>query len=409
MNRPWGGRACADGYAQKGILVAQNKKIGILTGGGDVPGLNPVIKSVVYGSSETGRQVIGLRRGWEGLVNMTGPDDATYVRELNRENTRTIDRSGGTVLHTSRTNPRRVAPANVPKHVPESTLQRLSFDGKTYDFTPIVIENLERLGVGCLVAIGGDDTLSFASALSAVGFPVIAIPKTMDNDVQGTEYCIGFSTAVTRAKQSIGRQRTTIGSHERIGIFRIFGRDAGFTALYTAYVTSERCLIPEYPFDLDRLCKLLMEDKAINPSSYALIIVSEGAMWTGGEVKEIGEADAYGHRKKVDIGHALGDEIHRRTGEETMVSDLTYDLRSGEPDSIDQLVSITFANIAVELIREGLSGKMIAIQSGCYATVPLPSLSLGARKINIERLYNTERYRPNYRTKLGMPLLFSGS
>jgi len=389
--------------------VAQNKKIGILTGGGDVPGLNPVIKSVVYGSSETGRQVIGLRRGWEGLVNMTGPDDATYVRELNRENTRTIDRSGGTVLHTSRTNPRRVAPANVPKHVPESTLQRLSFDGKTYDFTPIVIENLERLGVGCLVAIGGDDTLSFASALSAVGFPVIAIPKTMDNDVQGTEYCIGFSTAVTRAKQSIGRQRTTIGSHERIGIFRIFGRDAGFTALYTAYVTSERCLIPEYPFDLDRLCKLLMEDKAINPSSYALIIVSEGAMWTGGEVKEIGEADAYGHRKKVDIGHALGDEIHRRTGEETMVSDLTYDLRSGEPDSIDQLVSITFANIAVELIREGLSGKMIAIQSGCYATVPLPSLSLGARKINIERLYNTERYRPNYRTKLGMPLLFSGS
>ena len=389
--------------------MAQNKKIGILTGGGDVPGLNPVIKSVVYGSSETGRQVIGLRRGWEGLVNMTGPDDATYVRELNRENTRTIDRSGGTVLHTSRTNPRRVAPANVPKHVPESTLQRLSFDGKTYDFTPIVIENLERLGVGCLVAIGGDDTLSFASALSAVGFPVIAIPKTMDNDVQGTEYCIGFSTAVTRAKQSIGRQRTTIGSHERIGIFRIFGRDAGFTALYTAYVTSERCLIPEYPFDLDRLCKLLMEDKAINPSSYALIIVSEGAMWTGGEVKEIGEADAYGHRKKVDIGHALGDEIHRRTGEETMVSDLTYDLRSGEPDSIDQLVSITFANIAVELIREGLSGKMIAIQSGCYATVPLPSLSLGARKINIERLYNTERYRPNYRTKLGMPLLFSGS
>ncbi|HTR47896.1 MAG TPA: 6-phosphofructokinase [Verrucomicrobiae bacterium] len=383
--------------------------MGILTGGGDVPGLNPVIKSVVYGSSETGRQVIGLRRGWEGLVNMTGPDDATYVRELNRENTRTIDRSGGTVLHTSRTNPRRVAPANVPKHVPESTLQRLSFDGKTYDFTPIVIENLERLGVGCLVAIGGDDTLSFASALSAVGFPVIAIPKTMDNDVQGTEYCIGFSTAVTRAKQSIGRQRTTIGSHERIGIFRIFGRDAGFTALYTAYVTSERCLIPEYPFDLDRLCKLLMEDKAINPSSYALIIVSEGAMWTGGEVKEIGEADAYGHRKKVDIGHALGDEIHRRTGEETMVSDLTYDLRSGEPDSIDQLVSITFANIAVELIREGLSGKMIAIQSGCYATVPLPSLSLGARKINIERLYNTERYRPNYRTKLGMPLLFSGS
>ena len=385
------------------------KKIGILTGGGDVPGLNPVIKSVVYGSSETGRQVIGLRRGWESLVNMTGPEDSNYIRELNRENTRTIDRTGGTVLHTSRTNPRRIAEGNVPVHIPASKLKQLSFDGKNYDFTSIVIENLEKLGIGCLVAIGGDDTLSFASALSAAGFPVIAIPKTMDNDVQGTEYCIGFSTAVTRAKQSIGRQRTTIGSHERIGIFRIFGRDAGFTALYTAYVTSERCLIPEYPFDLDHLCKLLMDDKAINPSSYALIIISEGAMWTGGEVREYGEADAYGHRKKVDIGHALAEEIHRRTGEETMVSDLTYDLRSGEPDSIDQLVSITFANIAVDLIREGVSGKMIAIQNGCYAAVPLPNLSLGARKINVEKLYNTQRYRPNYRSKLGMPLLFSGS
>ena len=386
-----------------------DKRIGILTGGGDVPGLNPVIKSVVYGSSETGRQVTGLRRGWESLVNMNGSADPNYVRELNRENTRTIDRSGGTVLHTSRTNPCRIAEASVPAHIPREKLNRLAFDGKCYDFTPIVIDNLEHLGIGCLVAIGGDDTLSFAAVLSAVGFPVIAIPKTMDNDVQGTEYCIGFSTAVTRAKQSISRQRTTIGSHERIGIFRIFGRDAGFTSLYTAYVTSERCLIPEYPFDLDRLCKLLMEDKKNNPSGYAIIIVSEGAMWTGGEVKEYGEADAYGHRKKVDIGNALVDEIHGRTGEETMVSDLTYDLRSGEPDSIDQLVSITFANIAVDLIRDGVSGKMIAIQNGCYEQAPLSGLSLGARKVNVAKLYNTERYRPNYRSKLGMPLLFSGS
>ena len=386
-----------------------DKRIGILTGGGDVPGLNPVIKSVVYGSSETGRQVTGLRRGWESLVNMNGSADPNYVRELNRENTRTIDRSGGTVLHTSRTNPRRIAEASVPAHIPREKLNRLAFDGKCYDFTPIVIDNLEHLGIGCLVAIGGDDTLSFAAVLSAVGFPVIAIPKTMDNDVQGTEYCIGFSTAVTRAKQSISRQRTTIGSHERIGIFRIFGRDAGFTSLYTAYVTSERCLIPEYPFDLDRLCKLLMEDKKNNPSGYAIIIVSEGAMWTGGEVKEYGEADAYGHRKKVDIGNALADEIHGRTGEETMISDLTYDLRSGEPDSIDQLVSITFANIAVDLIRDGVSGKMIAIQNGCYEQAPLSGLSLGARKVNVAKLYNTERYRPNYRSKLGMPLLFSGS
>jgi ATP-dependent phosphofructokinase / diphosphate-dependent phosphofructokinase len=389
--------------------VTDKNRIGILTGGGDVPGLNPVIKSVVYGGSEIGRQVIGIRKGWEGLVNMTGPDDPVYIRELTRDNTRTIDRTGGTVLHTSRTNPRRIAESKVPQHISKEQLKKLSFDGKSYDFTPIVIANLEALGVSCLVAIGGDDTLSFASALSAAGFPVIAIPKTMDNDVQGTEYCIGFSTAVTRAKQSITRQRTTIGSHERIGIFRIFGRDAGFTALYTAYVTSTRCLIPEHPFDLERMCGLLMEDKINNPSHYALVVVSEGAIWTQGEVKEYGEADAYGHRKKADIGHALAEEVHTRTGQETMVSDLTYDLRSGEPDSIDQLVAITFANIAVDLIRSGVSGRMIGIQSGHYAHMPLPDLSHGARRVDVATLYNTERYRPNYASKLGAPLLFSGS
>ncbi len=389
--------------------MAENDKIGILTGGGDVPGLNPVIKSVVYGGSEIRRHVVGIRKGWEGLTYMTGPEDPTYIRELTRDNTRTIDRTGGTVLHTSRTNPRRIPESKLPRHIPKEQLRKLPFDGKTYDLTSIVLANLERLGIGCLVAIGGDDTLSFASVLSAAGFPVLAIPKTMDNDVLGTEYCIGFSTAVTRAKQSISRQRTTVGSHERLGIFRIFGRDAGFTALYTAYVTSERCLIPEHPFDLDRVCSLLMADKANNPSNYALIVVSEGAIWTGGELKEYGEADAYGHRKKADIGHALAEELHTRTGQETMVSDLTYDLRSGEPDSIDQLVSITFANIAVDLIRNGVSGRMIAIQNGCYAHVPLPEVSLGSRKVHVANLYNTERYRPNYRSKLGAPLLFTGS
>ena len=385
------------------------KKIGILTGGGDVPGLNPVIKSVVYGSGEIGRQVIGIRKGWEGLVQMGGPDDPTYVMALDRDNTRTIDRTGGTILHTSRTNPRKVAQSKLPKNLSASELQNFRVDEKNYDLTPVVIRNLERLGVGCLVAIGGDDTLSFASVLSVAGFPVLAIPKTMDNDVQGTEYCIGFSTAVTRAKQSITRQRTTVGSHERIGIFRIFGRDAGFTALYTAYVTSTRCLIPEHPFDIDRVCSLLMEDKTKNPSHYALVVVSEGAIWTQGEVKEYGEADAYGHRKKADIGTALAEEVRKRTGQETMVSDLTYDLRSGEPDSIDQLVAITFANIAVDLIRSGLSGRMIGIQSGHYAHVPLPDVSMGARRVNVAELYNTERYRPNYASKLGAPLMFSGS
>jgi ATP-dependent phosphofructokinase / diphosphate-dependent phosphofructokinase len=346
--------------------MGAGNNIGILTGGGDVPGLNPVIKSVVYGSGAIGRKVIGLRKGWEGITYMSGPDDHNYIIELTRDNTRTIDRTGGTILHTSRTNPRRVTEAQLAAHhVSAEEIKRLPFDGRYYDLTSVVIRNLEKLGIGCLVAIGGDDTLSFASALCAAGFPVIAIPKTMDNDVRGTEYCIGFSTAVTRAKQSITRQRTTIGSHERVGIFRIFGRDAGFTALYTSYVTSTRCLIPEYPFEIDRICNLLADDKKNNPSHYALVVVSEGAIWKDGEVKEYGEADAYGHRKKADVGAALAQEVQKRLGEETMISDLTYDLRSGEPDSLDQLVAITFANIAVELIREGVSGRMIGIQNGC--------------------------------------------
>jgi ATP-dependent phosphofructokinase / diphosphate-dependent phosphofructokinase len=392
-----------------GASMSARNNIGILTGGGDVPGLNPVIKSVVYGAGAIGRKVIGLRKGWEGITYMTGPEDPNYIVELTRDNTRTIDRTGGTILHTSRTNPRRVTEAQLAAHHSSAKESKsLPFDGKYYDLTSVVIDNLEQLGIGCLVAIGGDDTLSFASALCKAGFPVIAIPKTMDNDVRGTEYCIGFSTAVTRAKQAITRQRTTVGSHERVGIFRIFGRDAGFTALYTSYVTSTRCLIPEYPFEIDRICNLLRDDKKHNPSHYALVVVSEGAIWKDGQVKEYGDADAYGHRKKADVGFALADEVHKRLGEETMISDLTYDLRSGEPDAIDQLVGITFANIAVELIREGLSGRMIGVQKGCYSHVSLMDLAPGARRVDVAKLYNTERYRPNYGSKLGAPLFFGG-
>jgi 6-phosphofructokinase 1 len=388
--------------------VPAKDKIAILTGGGDVPGLNPVIKSVVYRATELGRSVIGIRKGWEGLTHMDPSNPADpYIRPLNRENTRAIDRTGGTVLHTSRTNPRKMAESKLPKSVHPDRVKKLPFDGKHYDFTSIVLENLDRLGVGCLITIGGDDTLSFSAALSAAGMPVIAIPKTMDNDVQGTEYCIGFSTAITRAKELITRQRTTLGSHERIGVFRIFGRDAGFTALYTSYVTSTRCLIPEYPFDFERVAKLLSDDKRNNPSHYALVVVSEGAVWKQGSVKEYGEADAYGHRKKADIGQALGEEIRRRTGDEIMISDLTYDLRSGEPDAIDQLVAITFANIAVDMLRDGVTGRMVGVQNGCYAHAPLPASSMGARKVDLPALYNTERYRPNYTSKLGAPLLFN--
>jgi ATP-dependent phosphofructokinase / diphosphate-dependent phosphofructokinase len=390
--------------------MAASKNIGILTGGGDVPGLNSVIKSVVYGASEIGREVIGIRKGWQGLTNMSPADhadgDSIYHRRLTRENTRTIDRTGGTILHTSRTNPSRVSSSKVPKHLSAEQLKKLPFDGKNYNFTSIVVDNLQRLGIGCLIAIGGDDTLGFATVLSGTGFPVVGVPKTMDNDVHGTEYCIGFSTAITRAKEAITRQRTTLGSHERIGIFRIFGRDAGFTALYTAYVTAARCLIPEYPFDLGRLTDLLMEDKRNNPSNYSLVVVSEGAMWREGQLGEVGDADAYGHRKKADIGHALAEELQHRTGEETMASDLTYDLRSGDPDAIDKIVAITFANIALDLIRDGATGRMVGIQNGCYAATSLPDSTSGSRRVDVGALYNTDRYRPKYTHKLGAPLLF---
>ena len=231
----------------------------------------------------------------------------------------------------------------------------------------------------------------------------------MDNDVRSTEYCLGFSTAVTRARDAITRQRTTVGSHERIGIFRIFGRDAGFTALYTAYVTAIRCLIPEYPFDMGHICDLLMEDKKNNSSNYALVVASEGAVWKEGEVKEYGEADAFGHRKKADVGQVLGEEIRKRTGQEIITSDLTYDLRAGEPDVIDQIAGIGFANIALDLIRDGVSGRMTAIEGGRYAHVPIPEAALGPRKVDIASMYNIERYRPSYKSKLGAPLLFSGS
>lgn len=385
----------------------KQKKIGILTGGGDVPGLNSVIKSVVYRATEMGKEVIGIRRGWEGLTHMD-PSlelDPRYVRPLTRENTRAIDRSGGTVLHTSRTNPWKTTKAKLPPHLSEADAAKYKKNETMWDLTPIVLENLEKLGIGTLVSIGGDDTLSYAARLDREGFPVIAIPKTMDNDVQNTEYCIGFSTAITRAKESINRQRTTLGSHERIGVFRIFGRDAGFTALYTAYVTSTRCLIPEYPFDVDRLCEVLIEDKRNNPSSYALVVVSEGATWHGREVMEYGDADAFGHRKKVDIGTDLAQEIKKRTGHDTMASDLTYDLRSGDPDSIDHMVAITFANIAVDLLNDGVSGRMIGIRDGRYAHSEIPDPALGARIVDVERMYNTDRFRPRYDSKLGSPML----
>jgi ATP-dependent phosphofructokinase / diphosphate-dependent phosphofructokinase len=385
------------------------KRIGILTGGGDVPGLNSVIKSVVYRSSEVGWEAVGIRRGWKGLthVDATRDDGGGYLRPLDRVSTRAIDRTGGTVLHTSRTNPSSMKASSLPEHLEEARRRELATADDRYDLTPVVLDNLEVLGIDALVAIGGDDTLSYAARLGREGFPVIAIPKTMDNDVHGTEYCIGFSTAVTRAKELINRQRTTLGSHERIGVFRIFGRNAGYTAWYAAYVTSARCVIPEAPFDLEELAGVLAEDWRLNPSNYSFVIASEGAMWEGGRLAEIGEADAYGHRHKADVGESLAMELKRLTGIETVNSDLTYDLRSGDPDALDQMVAITFANVAVDLLADGTFGRMVAIRDGKYAHAPLPARSLGARQLDVPTMYNERRFRPRYEAKLGTPLLLN--
>ena len=391
-------------------MIGGMKRIGILTGGGDVPGLNSIIKSVVYRGAEMDWEVLGIRRGWKGLTHLRpGPGpDIDSVRLLDRAVTRAIDRSGGTILHTSRTNPARMTRDALPELDP-ARLPSLQTDPDHFDLTPVVLENIERLGLTHLVAIGGDDTLGYADRLSREGVALVAIPKTMDNDVQGTEYCVGFSTAVTRAKELINRQRTTLGSHERIGIFRIFGRNSGYSAWYAAYVTSSRCVIPEASFELDRLASLLVHDREANPSNYALVIASEGAIWSGGRVEELGEADAYGHRRKANVGEALARELRERTGVDTVHSDLTYDLRSGDPDALDQTVAITFANVAVDLLASGVTGRMTAVQGGKYTHAPLPDPSLGPRHIDVATMYNTERLRPQYAERLGMPLMLGPS
>jgi len=389
------------------------KKIGILTGGGDVPGLNAVIKNVVYRSTSDGHQVTGIRLGWKGLTDLNF-DDAESVKRftlpLTRENTRTIDRTGGTFLHTSRTNPskmKKVPDFLAGESFPANESTKEGVKTTTYDMSKRVLANLERLEIDHLIAIGGDDTLSYAATLDKLGFNVIGIPKTMDNDVRNTEYCIGFSTAISRAQQAIQRQRTTVGSHERVGIFRVFGRDAGYTALYTAYVTSIRCAIPEYEFNLDRMMELLSTDRRNNPSNYCLLILSEGARWQGYEVKEYGEPDAFGHRKKFSVAEAFSDEVTQRMKAETVVSDLTYDLRSGAPDFLDTMVAATFGTMAYDSITSHKTGLMASISDGKFAMVPIPDPKLGPRHVDVEKMYNTDRYRPNYANKEGLPVFLT--
>ncbi|MDQ6695693.1 MAG: 6-phosphofructokinase [Chloroflexota bacterium] len=384
------------------------RRIGVLTGGGDVPGLNAAIKAIVYRAEPAGIEVLGLRAGWEGITyldrsrsrealtfNAIDPStwESGYLVPLNRLNTRTIDQAGGTMLQSTRTNPAGVKALNLPAHL-ASHGQGLAPDDRV-DLTTEVLANLSFLGLDGLVVIGGDDTLSYAARLHREGFPVWGIPKTMDNDVPGTDYCIGFQTAINRASEFIGRVRSTAGSHRETVLFRMFGRDAGFTALETAIVTwSDRALIPEVPCNIDRLAELIDKDRR-NPSGYSVVVISEGAN-LGVPVPEVGSADAYGHRKKANVAEFLGDELSKRLPKVRFLPvDLTYILRSGEPDVYDKRMAIFYANLVMTLVKEGTSGVLAAHHNGAYIYTDLPGKDLSARRVDPAD-YNENRYRPNF-------------
>jgi len=381
-------------------------RIGILTGGGDVPGLNPCIKAVVNRAEGAGIEVVGIKRGWGGLLNYNLDDPssrAEWVQPLTRADVRTIDRYGGTHLHTSRTNPAKVR----PNMMPEFLKGRFEHQGEKQlaDCTPHVLRALEHLGIDAMVPIGGDDTLSFAVRLHQEGMRVIAIPKTMDNDVFGTDYCIGFSTAVTRSVEFINSLRTPTGSHERIAVVELFGRNSGETALISAYLADvDRALISEVPFDIELLAKHVAEDKRRNPSNYAMVVISEGASMLGGQVVEYGQEDAYGHKKLGGIGQITGEALKQLTGIDIVHQQIAYLMRAGAPDSLDRMVAISYANLAVDQLLQGHSGRMVALQNGQYTTVPGDTCTQGLKRVDVEELYDAEQYRPKVRHVLGKPM-----
>jgi len=389
--------------------MADVARIGILTGGGDVPGLNVAIKAVVNRAAGHGIEVVGLRRGWASVMGID-PDDpatsATFTVKLDPEAVRKIDRTGGTVLHSSRTNPVAVKPADVPAFV-RAADQTARDDGKV-DCTAHAIRVLNHLGLDALVPIGGEDTLSFAERLSREGFPCVAIPKTMDNDVLGTDYCIGFSTTITRSVEMITNFRTSLGSHERIGIIELFGRHSGGTSLYAAFLAAaDRALIPEVPFDMERLAGFLAADREASPSHYAMVTVSEGAMPAGSGMTETGEADAFGHRKLGGIGQAVSAEIKRLTGTNVMFQQLGYVIRSGAPDTLDRMVSTSYGILAADEVARSRSGILVALQGGSYTTVELATVAGGQRKIDVDAFYDAEQYRPRVRAIEGQPMFLS--
>ena len=384
-------------------------KIGILTGGGDVPGLNASIKAAVYRAIDDGHEIVGIRRGWGGLLHFNREDSKTqeqYIIPLNKSVVRTVDRTGGTFLHTSRTNPSKVKNSDVPDFLRDPAhLDAEAKDQSLRDFTPHVLKNLEHLGIDVLIPIGGDDTLSYGQRLHNEGFPIMAIPKTMDNDVYGTDYCIGFSTAVTRSVQFIHQLRTSTGSHERIAVIELFGRNSGETSLISSYLAGvDRSIISEVPFDPEKLADLIMKDKRSNPSNYAMVTISEGAHIVGGKVVEYGEADAYGHRKLGGIGTITGDALKQLTGENIIYQQISYLMRSGAPDALDLMVAVNYANMAMTLINSGVRGRMMALRDGAYTHVPMSVVGSGVKRVDVDELYDADEYRPKVRHVLGKPM-----
>jgi ATP-dependent phosphofructokinase / diphosphate-dependent phosphofructokinase len=396
------------GYVSKPI-----RSLGVLTGGGDVPGLNVAIKALVYRAETMGIRVMGLRAGWEGISFLDRSrgqealifheeDPATwkdgYLRPLTRLNTRSIDRQGGTILQSSRTNPANTRVSDLPEHLKSYGEGHKPED--RIDLTKEVVANLEFLGLDGLVAIGGDDTLSYASKLSAAGIPVWAIPKTMDNDVPGTDYCIGFQTAISRAAEFINRIRSTAGSHRQTVIFRLFGRDAGFTALETAAVTwADRLIIPEVAINIDTLAELVIQDRK-NPEGSSFVVMSEGAN-IGVALPTVGEADAYGHKKKANVAEFLVDELSQRIpGVRFLPIDLTYFLRSGEPEVYDKDIAINFANLIMSKVGEGVHNVMAAHRHGTYICTDIPGKDIPARRVDPADYHET-RYRPRFERLTG--------
>lgn len=381
----------------------------MLTGGGDVPGLNSAIKGLARGALENGWEVVGIRHGWLGLLALQPESQESLERctlPLTADTVRTIDRSGGTFLHSSRTNPGNVKAADVPKFLKGSKdAVRKPGSAEVYDFTAHILRNLQALGIDVLFPIGGDDTLSYGERLYKEGFNVIGIPKTMDNDVHGTDYCLGFATAVSRSVAFLHDLRTCTGSHERLCVVEVMGRNSGSTSLIPAYLASvDRALIAEVPFHVEKLARLLVDDKARNPSKYAMVTISEGAQMVGGDVVESGEADAYGHRKLGGIGQITGDMLKKLTGEGIIYQNLGYLVRCGRPDPIDVMVTFNFANLAIELAQQKKFGNLVRLKDGVYGYAPMSILSEGQKRIEVDLLYDVENYRPRLKSVLNMPM-----